>query len=108
MCSIVFCLSEYTCFFIIPLGLLPHLISPFLFLSTSSRQPPLSPQTGDQPVAYLCGQAPHCSRIGTTAALAQAKTNVELFYPVVGVLEQLGRPSNCVYIKLWLRLRTSV
>jgi hypothetical protein len=48
------------------------------------------PQPGDLMVAYLCGQAPHCSLVGDRGALATAKANVETFYPAVGVLEELG------------------
>jgi hypothetical protein len=51
---------------------------------------------GDLPVAYLCGQQPHCRIVGDRAALAQAKANVEAFYPVVGILEEL---SMCDFIE---------
>ena len=55
----------------------------------------LTPQASDLPVAYLCGQADHCRLVGDVAAHQQAKANVERFYPVVGVLEDLGELAAC-------------
>ena len=38
---------------------------------------------------YFCGHEQECTVIGSKWALAQAKRNVEKFYPVVGTLEHL-------------------
>ena len=38
---------------------------------------------------YFCGQDPECIVVGSREALAKAKRNIELWYPVVGILEDL-------------------
>lgn len=44
----------------------------------------------DLPVAYLCGQEEYCMLVANRKALEQAKRNADLFFPVVGVLEELN------------------
>lgn len=38
---------------------------------------------------YFCGHQPFCMDSLSRAALAQAKANIEAYYPLVGVLERL-------------------
>ncbi len=41
------------------------------------------------PQPYFCGQAQECHVLGSEWALQKAKDNVDRWYPVVGVLEDL-------------------
>ncbi len=41
-------------------------------------------------LTYFCGNAPECKRMGSKAALRQAKRNAERGYSLVGVTEQMG------------------
>ena len=38
---------------------------------------------------YFCGQLLECRRLGSTWALEEAIRNIEEYYPVVGILENL-------------------
>ncbi|XP_057371086.1 heparan sulfate 2-O-sulfotransferase pipe-like [Daphnia carinata] len=44
----------------------------------------------DLQIPYFCGHDEHCTQLNNARALEQAKTNVELHFRVVGVLEQLN------------------
>lgn len=43
----------------------------------------------DSSLAYFCGQEKECMEYGTKFALSKAKTNIEMYYPVVAVLEKM-------------------
>ena len=40
-------------------------------------------------MAYFCGQREICMEYGTKFALRKAKENIEMYYPVVTILERL-------------------
>ncbi|XP_046643144.1 heparan sulfate 2-O-sulfotransferase pipe-like [Daphnia pulicaria] len=44
----------------------------------------------DLQIPYFCGHDEHCTQLNNARALEQAKSNVELHFRVVGVLEQLN------------------
>lgn len=44
----------------------------------------------DLTIPYFCGQDPRCMYFNDKWALATAKSNVERYFPAVGVLEELN------------------
>ena len=49
---------------------------------------------------YFCGQYPECTILGSRWALNRALHNVEAFYPVVGVLEDMNSTLHVLQNKL--------
>merc|ERR1712150_225363 len=51
-------------------------------------------------IPYFCGQSSDCSVLGSRWALDQALINIETFFPVVGVLEDLHSTFSVLQTKL--------
>ena len=49
---------------------------------------------------YFCGQHPDCTILGSRWALNKALYNIESFYPVVGVLENMNSTLTVLQKKL--------
>ncbi|XP_044732111.1 uronyl 2-sulfotransferase-like [Chrysoperla carnea] len=54
----------------------------------------------DLTIPYFCGQDPECRILNNEWALQRAKNNVERYYPVVGVLEELNSTLRILESKL--------
>ncbi|XP_018324063.1 uronyl 2-sulfotransferase [Agrilus planipennis] len=51
-------------------------------------------------IPYFCGYSPRCDSLNDDWALAVAKENVEKYYPVVGVLDEIYSTITCLELKL--------
>ena len=56
--------------------------------------------TVENQIAYFCGQDYECSLHGSRIALNMAKSNVEKYYPVVGILERMEESLKVMEIML--------
>lgn len=61
-------------------------------------------------LTYFCGQHPDCRKVGSRWALQQAKENVERYYSVVGLLEEMPLSSKVLqsYIPRFFKNVTSI
>lgn len=57
-------------------------------------------QSYDLTIPYFCGQHPDCMILNNAWALSRAKSNVERYYKVVGVLEELNATLQVLEYKL--------